>query len=183
MKKPALIIVFLFFVSAGIFAQQNIYRTQKSKLNFLSDAPLELIKASSDKLQGVIDPEKRSFAFTIPTNSFKGFNSPLQQEHFYENYLEAKEYPTSVFEGKIIEQVDFSQDGSYIIRAKGKLLIHGVEQERIIKVRMRIARGVVYADAEFTVLLQDHNIMIPKVVFQKIAEEVKVTITAEFVKK
>jgi hypothetical protein len=33
------------------------------------------------------------------------------------------------------------------------------------------------------VLLQDHNIMIPKVVFQKIAEEIKVSVNAEFEKK
>jgi polyisoprenoid-binding protein YceI len=172
----------LFLAVADISAQQNLFRTRKSKVDFLSDAPLELIKASSIKLQGIIDPEKRTFAFSIPTDSFKGFNSPLQQEHFYENYIEAKAYPISNFAGKIIEQVDFSLDGNYTIRAKGKLNIHGVEQERIIKVNMRIVKGVIYADATFTVLLQDHNITIPKVVFQKIAEEIKVDVAAEFEK-
>jgi len=183
MKKTAIIFSVLIFVIAELSAQQNIYHTRKSKINFLSDAPLELIKASSDKLQGVIDSDKRTFAFSIPTDSFKGFNSPLQQEHFYENYIEAKAYPFSKFDGKIIEQIDFSQDGNYSIRAKGKLQIHGVEQERIIKVKIRIVKGVVLADTEFTILLQDHNITIPKVVFQKIAEEIKVVVSAEFSKK
>ncbi len=173
----------LFVAIAEITAQQNLYRTRNSKVDFVSDAPLELIKASSVKLQGVIDAEKRTFAFSIPTDSFKGFNSPLQQEHFYENYIEAKDFPTSNFAGKIIEQVDFSLDGTYTMRAKGKLNIHGVEQERIIKVNLRIVKGVIYADATFTVLLQDHNITIPKIVFQKIAEEVKVKVTIEFEKK
>jgi hypothetical protein len=183
MKQLFLISASLLFVFGDMFAQQSIYTTRKSKVDFLSDAPLELIKASSVKLQGVIDSEKRTFAFIIPTDSFKGFNSPLQQEHFYENYIEAKTYPFSKFEGKIIEQIDFSHDGSYTIRAKGKLNIHGVDQERIIKVNLRISKGVIYADAVFAVLLQDHDITIPRVVFQKIAEEIKVAVSLEFEKK
>jgi polyisoprenoid-binding protein YceI len=149
----------------------------------VSDAPLELIKASSTKLQGAIDADKRTFAFSIPTSSFKGFNSPLQQEHFYENYIEVKAYPVSKFEGKIIEQIDLLNNGNYTVRAKGKLNIHGVEQERIIKVQLRVSDGVIYAQTDFTVILQDHNITIPKVVFQKIAEEIKVLVEVEFDKK
>jgi polyisoprenoid-binding protein YceI len=183
MKKLQLLFVILFLASAGINAQQVVYLAQKSKVSFQSDAPLELIKASSNKLQGAIDAEKRTFAFSIPTDSFKGFNSPLQQEHFYENYIEAKAYPVSTFEGKIIEQVDLLNDGNFSVRAKGKLYIHGVEQERIIKVQLRISQGVIYAETNFTVLLQDYNITIPKVVFQKIAEEIKVIVAVEFARK
>ncbi|MDO9254915.1 MAG: YceI family protein [Bacteroidales bacterium] len=183
MKKNLFLFVILLLASAGIFAQQAVYLARKSKVSFQSDAPLELIKASSTKLQGAIDVTKRTFAFSIPTDSFKGFNSPLQQEHFYENYIEAKAYPVSTFEGKIIEQVDLLNDGNYSVRAKGKLNIHGVEQERIIKVQLRISQGVIYAQTNFSVLLQDHNITIPKVVFQKIAEEIKVIVAVEFGKK
>jgi polyisoprenoid-binding protein YceI len=166
-----------------VFAQQELYVTRNSKVEFVSDAPLETIRASSEKLTGLIDADKRTFAFTIPIKSFTGFNSPLQQEHFYENYMEEKAFPDSKFEGKIIEQIDFSHDGNYTVRAKGKLKIHGVEQERIIKVQLRILKGVIYSNSSFTVLLSDYNITIPKVVFQKISEEIKVTVANEFVKK
>ena len=183
MKKLIFILISLVLFETGISAQQAEFRVRKSKVDFVSDAPLELIKASSDKLKGVLDPDKNTFAFSIAVESFKGFNSLLQQEHFYENYLEEKAYPYSKFEGKIIEQIDFSHDGNYKIRAKGKLTIHGVEQERIIKVQLRISKGIIYADALFTVLLQDYDITIPKVVYQKIAEEIKIKVTAEFVKQ
>jgi hypothetical protein len=183
MKKLLFLCLILSLTSFDSIAQQSIFTSRKSKVDFVSDAPLELIKASSNKLMGVIDTEKRTFAFSIPTETFKGFNSPLQQEHFYENYIEAKTYPISKFEGKIIEQVDLKQDGVYSIRAKGILNIHGVEQERIIKVDLRISKGVIYANANFTVMLQDHNITIPRVVFQKIAEEIKVNVNIEFEKK
>lgn len=180
MRKILIVVVLLFLTVADIYAQQNILRARKSKVAFISDAPLELIKASSNRLQGAIDTDKRTFAFSIPTDSFKGFNSPLQQEHFYENYIEAKAYPVSTFEGKIIEQIDLLKNGIYAVRAKGQLNIHGEEQERIIKVQLRILDGVIYAETTFTVLLTAHNITIPKVVFQKIAEEIKVTVEVEF---
>jgi len=183
MKKLSFILGILFLTSVHGIAQQTVYLAQKSKVSFVSDAPLELIKASSTKLKGAIDAEKRTFAFSIPADSFKGFNSPLQQEHFYENYLEAKAYPVSTFEGKIIEKVDLLKNGNYSVRAKGKLDIHGVVQERIIKVQLRVLDGVIYAESNFTILLQDHNITIPKVVYQKIAEEVKVVVTVEFENK
>lgn len=183
MKKLSFILVILFLTSVYGIAQQTVYLTRKSKVSFVSDAPLELIKASSTKLYGAIDADKRTFAFSIPSDSFKGFNSPLQQEHFYENYIEAKAYPVSTFEGKIIEQVDLLNNGNYSVRAKGKLNIHGVLQERIIKVQLRVSDGVIFAETNFTVLLKDHNITIPKVVFQKIAEEVKVTVMVEFENK
>ena len=97
--------------------------------------------------------------------------------------MEAKSYPVSTFSGKIIEQVDLFKNGSYSVRAKGKLNIHGVEQERIIKVQLRIQDGTIFAETNFTILLQDHNITIPKVVFQKIAEEIRVVASVEFDQK
>lgn len=181
MKHFVTLFSFVFLVHVLVTAQNSsIYTSGKSEVSFVSDAPLELIKASSDKLKGLLNTDKRTFAFTIPNDSFKGFNSALQQEHFYENYMEARQFPVSKFEGKIIEQTDITIPGNYTIRAKGKLTIHGVEQERIIKVNIRTANGLVNADAAFTILLADHNINIPRVVYHKIAEEIKVKVSIEF---
>ncbi|MFH1120233.1 MAG: YceI family protein [Bacteroidota bacterium] len=162
-------------------AQSNtLYSTRKGVISIKSDAPLELIEASSDGLKGVIDITKRTFSFSIQNRSFKGFNSPLQQEHFYENYIEANKYPVSTFKGKIIEQVDLTVDGSYQVRAKGLLNIHGAEQERIIRIDLMVRQGVIHANSLFMVPLTDHNITIPKIVYQKIAGEIGVTVNAVF---
>lgn len=178
------VLSFLFFVACqfNLLAQQNVYHAHASKVDFISEAPLEQIKASSTQLKGLLDPQKRTFAFSIPIESFKGFNSPLQREHFNENYMEARIYPMAQFQGKIIEQIDFAKDGEYIIRAKGPFEIHGVEQERIIKLKLKVAKGVLIANASFTVLLSEHNISVPKVVYQKIEEEIKVNVYVEFIK-
>lgn len=174
----------LIFIQAALstFSQQ-IYMTKSGTVDFISDAPLELIKAASTELQGALNPEDKSFAFVIDNKSFKGFNSPLQQEHFYENYMEVQDYPTSSFRGKIIENIDMQSVSEQTVRAKGILTIHGVEQERIIKGTISRSGDKIIIKAAFTVSLEDHNIKIPKVVYQKIAEIIQVSIEAELIRK
>ncbi|MEM7657536.1 MAG: YceI family protein, partial [Bacteroidota bacterium] len=146
-----------------------IFVSESGRATFVSEAPLEIIEARSSDLKGLLDLRDGAFAFTIDLLSFDGFNSPLQREHFNENYLESTKFPKATFSGRIIEQIDLSQPGSYDIRAKGILDIHGVEQERIIRVNILSDPQEMKVNANFFVLLEDHNIRIPKVVYQKIA--------------
>jgi hypothetical protein len=159
-----------------------LYRASDGRVSFVSDAPLELISAESDQLNGLLDPEEGTFAFQLATKTLKGFNSPLQQEHFYENYIETEKYPSATFTGKIIEKVDFGTPGTQEIRAKGILDIHGVKQERIIKCDLLLEEDRFTATSTSLVNLDDHNITIPKLVYQKIAEEIRVEIRVTFPK-
>jgi len=163
--------------SSGVFAGF------KGTVDFISDAPLELIKAKSAKLSGAINTTDKSFLFSIPMNTFQGFNSELQRSHFNENYVESTKYPKTTFEGKIIEDIDFSKPGTYQIRAKGNLLIHGIKQQRIIKSTLTITKGSLKIKSSFTVPLVDHQIQIPTIVKQKIAEEIFVNIAIELTPK
>jgi polyisoprenoid-binding protein YceI len=177
--------IFLLCSIAGFSSAQDstsVYSITGS-VAFRSDAPLELIEAKSDDLKGLIDFGNETFAFTINMSSFDGFNSALQREHFNENYMESVKYPRATFAGKMIEKVDITKDGDYVVRAKGKLNIHGVEQERIIRSLVNVKSGVVTIQSQFSVLLQEHNIGVPKVVQYKIAEEIYVDIQAKGVKK
>ncbi|MFN3529589.1 MAG: YceI family protein [Bacteroidia bacterium] len=148
-----------------------------TEVSFVSEAPLELIKASNKQITGAIDMNNRSFLINVKTTGFKGFNSPLQQDHFMENYLEAEKYPKSVFSGKLIDSFDPKVPGHYEIRVKGMLDIHGVKRERIIKTSIEVRPDLsIYFESGFTVLLDEHNILIPKIVHQKIAEEIRIEV-------
>jgi hypothetical protein len=162
---------------------QQVYEINNGTIRFHSDAPQELIRASSNELKGAIDLSKRTFAFKIGIGSFLGFNSPLQREHFNENYMETSFFPEASYTGKIIEDVDLSKDGEYVVRAKGKLRIHGVEQERIIRSVITSKRGKISVQSDFVVLLADHDIKIPKVVDSKLAPEIKVSVNALLVQR
>lgn len=172
----------LLFLAAQVFLSAQtptLYKTESGSVAFTSDAPLELIEAASDRLRGVIDLEKKQFAFSVAMKSFEGFNSPLQQEHFNENYLETATFPTATFTGKIIDAIDVQNPGTYPVRTKGKLTVHGVTRERIIKGILTIGKDKVSVQADFSVLLQEHDIEIPKIVQQKIAEKINLSLTAE----
>lgn len=93
--------------------------------------------------------------------------------------MESSSYPNAEFSGIIIENLDFSKDGNYDVRAKGKLTVHGITRERITRSNLRISQGRIYISSNFSVLLEDHNIQIPKIVNQKIAEEIQIQINAE----
>lgn len=179
---------FIFTVIFSFYAQAQgeskaLFRAANGFVSFVSDAPLELISAESNSLKGMLDPAKGTFAFQIATKTLTGFNSPLQQEHFYENYIESEKFPSATFTGKIIEQVDFDSPGLHSVRAKGILEIHGEKKERIIKCDLEIGQDQFTATSKFLVNLDDHNILIPKLVYQKIAEEVEVNIRVIFTKE
>jgi polyisoprenoid-binding protein YceI len=174
----AFLLISIMFLPAVIRSQNAVYRCENGKINLKSTAALEVIEARSGKLRGVIDPAAQSFAWTIEVRYFEGFNSPLQQEHFNENYLESTVYPKATFTGRIIEQVNFQQQGPQTVRAKGKLNIHGVEQERILKCQIENKGGKLFVRSTFTVPVADHNIAIPRIVHQKIAEEIQVSVEA-----
>jgi hypothetical protein len=157
--------------------KSSIYTCRNGQADFISDAPLEMIKASTKSLSGVINISDRSFTFLIPTKTFEGFNSSLQKVHFNEDYMETEVYPNSTFKGKIIEEIDLSVPGEYKIRAKGKMNIHGIENDRIVRCDVTVTQNMINVKADFTVFLADHNITIPSIVNKKIAEEIKLNIS------
>ncbi|MEZ5197037.1 MAG: hypothetical protein R2764_11700 [Bacteroidales bacterium] len=57
-----------------------------------------------------------------------------------------------------------------------------MKKERIINCTMSIREDGFKVTSTFIVPLEDHNISIPKLVYQKIAEEIKVTIETDFYK-
>ena len=81
----------------------QVYKTSKAKISFISEAPLETIKASNAHVLGVLDVKSQQFSFKANMKFFEGFNNPLQKEHFFENYMESDVFPEAAFSGKIIE--------------------------------------------------------------------------------
>lgn len=185
MIKIKILLIWFFFAGTITicYSQENqtIYSCKNGNCSFLSDAPLELIKASTNSLSGVINLNDRTFSFLIPTKSFEGFNSGLQREHFNEDYMESEHYPNSTFKGKIIEEIDLTKPGTFQIRAKGKMNIHGVENDRIVRCNLVVSEKKISVNAIFTVFLDDHNISVPSIVNQKIAEEIKLNVSLSLV--
>jgi len=176
--KSIRILLILLVASVSAFPQSKdkIYVCRNGIISFTSDAPLELIKASNDKLTGVLNAKDRSFSFKVSIKDFEGFNSSLQKVHFNEDYMETELFPNSTFKGKIIEEIDISVPGEYKVRAKGKLSIHGVEIDRIVRCDLIVNNKQISVYVTFTVFIADHNISIPSILNQKIAREISVEV-------
>jgi len=183
MRFKNLLLLFLWLLPLIGYSQNKPFlQLQSGHVEFSSDAPLELIKASSNQLQGILDTTKNVFAFKMSIATFAGFNNPLQREHFNENYMETESYPEATYTGKIIETIDYSKKGTYSIRTKGKLTIHGIAQERIIKATVNITEHKISVQSDFTVMLADYDIKIPRIVDNNLSKEIKVSVSAAFVK-
>ena len=154
----------------------NLYFTNSGKVSFVSEAPLELIKASSNKLAGILNITDKEFSFSVQMKSFEGFNSPLQKVHFNENYIESDKFPDAKFKGKIIEDINFTTPGVYKVRAKGKFSIHGKENPMTIRCDLEVTKSEILVSSVFSVMLKDHDIQIPTIVNQKLAEKIDVTV-------
>ncbi len=183
MKKKSLVLISfasLLLMSFVFVPTGSIYISGNGIVKFISNAPLETITAESKKMSGVLDAEKRTFAFSVPIPSFEGFNSPLQKEHFNENYLESDKIPKAFFKGKIIEEVNIELPGTYTVRVKGAMQIHDIEKELIIKAKIISSTGgKITISSSFNVLLKDFNINIPTIVNQKIASEILVDVKTD----
>jgi hypothetical protein len=176
--KHWLFVLLLFTFSLHANVVERYYFSSAGKAFITSDAPLELIKASSEQMAGIIDPVKKMFGFKIPVASFKGFNSDKQKNEFNQKFMESDKFPDATFTGKL--PFDFSElkKGMQEIRVSGLLKIHGVTKERTIPVSVFVADQVLVIHTKFSVSLDDHDIEVPAILFRKLAPEIKIELNS-----
>jgi hypothetical protein len=158
---------------------QGLYMCKNAEISIFSSAPIEDIAAKTSSGQSVYNAATGDLVFSVAINTFK-FRKALMQEHFNSDYLESDKYPRATFKGKIQEHPDLTKDGTYQITATGVLDVHNVKQNRTIPGILTVSNGNVTMKSEFMVKCVDHHIDIPKLVFQNIAETIKVNITATY---
>lgn len=184
MKKVLLTIALIISSFTWLIAQE-IQTSKAINVRFFSSAALEDIEATTQNGTSVITTAKNDFFFLVPIKSFT-FKSSLMQEHFNENYMESDKYVDARFSGKVNEDIDWKKDGTYNITVTGKLIVHGVDRERTIPGTVTIKGGVINISSKFDIACKDHNVKIPSVMSEKIAEVVSVTVGgayAPYVKK
>lgn len=171
-----LLIIGFSLLSPGPLASQY-YTVKDGKVAFTSNAPLELIQAATYQIAGIIDTEDNAFAFKVTIASFEGFNSPLQREHFNENYLESAKYPFSSFQGEILDEIDFSRNGTYEeVTVRGVFNIHGVQKKRELLADVIVDDSEIKIISNFLVSLPDHDIKVPRIVRRKLASVINVSL-------
>jgi hypothetical protein len=103
------------------------------------------------------------------------------EEHFNENYVESYRYPKATFRGSF---VDLPKDLStpQIVTVAGTMEFHGVKKYMEIEVSLSLKESILQGDAKFDLLCSDFDIEIPKIVADKLANTIQVTVKASLTK-
>jgi len=176
MKK----IILLLLVAHFSVHAQDVYSSQTAKISFFSSTPVENIDANSGVVVTAINTRTNVLFIKVPIQSFQ-FKKALMQDHFNEDYMESDKYPNATFSGKVNETIDYMKDGINNVTLTGKLTIHNVTKDTTIAGTLTVNSGHILMHADFPVKLVDYNITVPKLVFEHIAQVIKVTYDADCV--
>jgi polyisoprenoid-binding protein YceI len=181
LKKVIIIAFVATFSLCSLANAQTKYFTREAKVKFNSKAALEEITGLNKKATSVIDTETGQIEFSILMKAFE-FEKALMMEHFNENYVESTKYPKAVFKGTIDNKADvnWKKDGTYPVKVSGSMTLHGETKGVNASGTIMIKGGVIAAHSEFSLTLADFKIEIPKVVKEKIAEIVNITVDANY---
>ncbi|MCF8304779.1 MAG: YceI family protein [Bacteroidales bacterium] len=163
------------------------YVTKNGNITFFSETPVENIRAVNKSVNSALDTETGQFVFKVLMKSFQ-FKKALMQEDFNENYVESDQYPNSTFQGNVVnhKDIDFDKPGTYEATVKGDLTIHGVTNQIKETGTFKVVdKETIKGNSTFTIKVEDYDIKIPKIVSEKIAEEIeiKVDVTLKKLKK
>ncbi len=164
-------------MSASLSFSQDKFYTKTGKIIFHSKAALEDIEGKNKTVTAVVDSKSGAIQFSVQMKGFE-FEKALMQEHFNENYAESDKYPKAEFKGTIINnsEINYSKDGTYTAKVKGRLTIHGVTKDVETTGNFKISDRTINATATFNVLMSDYNIKIPSIVKDKVSNNIKIVV-------
>lgn len=179
--KQTILLLALTLTSAGYVKAQFKSETRTAKVSFRSQTPIEEIYSENNQVASILKGEgaKKVLAFNVIMRSFK-FEKALMEEHFNEKYVHSEKYPTAKFIGAFGDAIDLTTPGVYKnIPISGTMTLHGVSRPVTVPVDFEVAQNKeIKGSATFKIRPEDYNIEIPKLVREKIAQEVVVTVDA-----
>ena len=96
----------------------------------------------------------------------------MRDRQMRNSYLEVDRYPYAAF-GGTIEQVTSLPGEMFQVTTQGILGIHGIEQERALTCNLATVNEGYRVNCSFSVFLSDHDIEIPKLMFLKLNNEIR----------
>ncbi len=172
----------ILFLNSTFLAQE--YRVDKNgnnKVTFISETTLESFEGVSNKIDGYLALESfekfitSKLYFEVDLNTLDT-GIGLRNRHMRENYLETDKYRYAFYEGKLSD-IKLIKGDEYFIESDGMMFIHGVNKKIKVAGKLNINDEGWLLSSEFSILLSDYNIEIPKVMFMKLNNKVQVKLS------
>ena len=177
------ITLWLAVITFNNLAAQNKYLDKSGVITFeASEKLFEEVKATNSTVTAIYNEDTKQIASLALVKGFR-FKNSLMEEHFNENYIESHLYPKATFKGVL---QDFKGDlgvETKEVAVIGSLKLHGKEKEIETVLKLQKVNDVISITGEFIVAPSDFDIEIPKLVENKIAKEVHITISFKLHKK
>ncbi|WP_299225223.1 YceI family protein [uncultured Psychroserpens sp.] len=176
----------LYMLSSMLVIGQSKYLTKIGSLSFEASVPsFEEVAAQNKSVTAILNTENGEFAALALVKAFR-FKNALMEEHFNENYAESDLHPKTTFKGLIsdfeLEKISALETSSLLM--EGQLTFHGVTKNiDQIPITMKVVNDSVFLSGNFSVLASDYNIEIPKIVKNKLSNEVLITFNFQLIKK
>ena len=181
----AIAVVLTWPASYGV-AQPRTFRMTAdagSRIQFVSDAPLETITGVSTEVSGAVtfDPDDLSSAqgtISVPVASIRT-GSDLRDEHLRrDTWLDAARNPDATFEITRVEGATRLTRGEVTsLRLHGRFSIHGRTREIVATAHVRlVSESEMSARASVRVLLTDYDVSVPLPVRLKVSDEIRVNV-------
>lgn len=177
MNTKNFVLISILILSGSIASAQDKFFTKNGRISFVSKGNIETIEANHKSITCVLDSKTGNIQFSVLMRGFE-FRKALMQEHFNENYVESDKYPRSEFRGQVTNNsaIDYTKDGVYDAKVKGKLTIHGVTKDIETNGKITVKGGKPQANATMAILLADYKISIPGIHRENINNNVTITI-------
>lgn len=171
--------------SLGAGQEFQVDRRAANRVVFTSRAAVEEFQGVTSRIDGfvVLDgptlgPETGGadtrFYFEVDLASLDT-GIGLRNRHMRDNYLEVGRYPFATFEGSIVRTVP-GGESVFRVTAEGEFVVHGVSRRRQLTCRVEPISAGYRTQCDFEVLLSDHDIEIPKIMFLKLANEIRLAL-------
>ncbi len=166
----------------GASQEYHVDPDADNEVRFTSQAPIEEVVGVTDRIDGYVLLNESRLEAGLATEGTQLYlevdlasldtGLGLRNRHMRNNYLEVQDFPYAFFDATI-ERVEATAAGLFRVTAQGMLNIHGVERE--VDVPCDVSeRGEGYGiRCTFILLLSDFDIKIPKLMFLKLANEVR----------
>ncbi|TYA92247.1 YceI family protein [Seonamhaeicola marinus] len=172
------------FISLGTFAQTK-YLTKTGTVSFEASVPsFEEVKATNNSVTAILNSENGEFAALVLVKGFR-FKNALMEEHFNENYAESDTYPKATFKGKIKDfEVSKLSSKGIVFNIDGNLVFHGKTHKlENIETLISMENGLIKITGNFKTKASYFDIKIPKIVRNKVAEDIEVQLNFDLKKK
>lgn len=183
-------------LASGASAQAQAFRVASgSRIQFVSDAPLERITGVSTNVTGTVQVDPTNLAATtgsvrVPINSIRT-GMDLRDEHLHgAGWLDAARFPDATLEITGVEGATaLSPDAVTRVTIRGRFTVHGVTREVSAQAQVRWIRAsdelraqgvqgdLIRAQATFTVSLPDHEVSVNPLVRLKVSDTIRVNVT------